>query len=226
MAQYTKVFENPYPDGWKNLPSEETPITASALQEHTDAIENIENYLEENPIGGGGGGGSAVEWNQIQTDGKKIAEISIDGATQDVFAPNGGATTEYGTKEEFEAEKDSFPIGTEYLITDDFEEGGSSSIAYSEEETEIGTFLGKKLYSKVFRTTESVTNANKEFTQTDASGIKNIISCTFCVEHTNYAWFIVGQCTIQNNHIYGRGLTGDSPTSGMYTNIVVQYTKE
>lgn len=59
MAEYTKVFENPYPDGWKNLPSEETPITADALQEHTDAIENIEQYLADNPISGGGGGSSA-----------------------------------------------------------------------------------------------------------------------------------------------------------------------
>lgn len=89
MAEYTKVFDNPYPDGWKDLPSEETPITASALQEHTDAIENIENYLEENPIGGGGS--SDVQWNQIQTDGAKIAEIIIDGISTNVFAPTGGS---------------------------------------------------------------------------------------------------------------------------------------
>ena len=42
---YTKVFDNPYPNGWENYPSEETPVTANALQEHTDAIVNMENYL-------------------------------------------------------------------------------------------------------------------------------------------------------------------------------------
>ena len=33
-----------------------------------------------------GGGGSTVTWNQIQTDGEKIAEITIDGAKKDVMA--------------------------------------------------------------------------------------------------------------------------------------------
>lgn len=42
---YTKVFDNPYPTGWENYPSEETPVTAEALQEHTNAIVSIENYL-------------------------------------------------------------------------------------------------------------------------------------------------------------------------------------
>lgn len=41
---------------------------------------------------GGGGGGSIVTWTQIQssTGGVKIAEIDIDGAMQDVYAPEGG----------------------------------------------------------------------------------------------------------------------------------------
>ncbi len=41
---------------------------------------------------GGGGGGSVVGWNQIQssTGATKIAEITIDGSTTDVYAPQGG----------------------------------------------------------------------------------------------------------------------------------------
>lgn len=41
---------------------------------------------------GGGGGGSIVGWNQIQTStgATKIAEITIDGTKQDVYAPQGG----------------------------------------------------------------------------------------------------------------------------------------
>lgn len=41
---------------------------------------------------GGGGGGSVVGWNQIQTStgATKIAEITIDGSKQDVYAPQGG----------------------------------------------------------------------------------------------------------------------------------------
>ena len=40
--------------------------------------------------GGGGGGGSSVSWNQIQQSGTKIAEVTINGTTQDVYAPSGG----------------------------------------------------------------------------------------------------------------------------------------
>lgn len=37
--------------------------------------------------GGGGGGGSVVTWNQIQTSGDKIAEITINGTTTEVKSP-------------------------------------------------------------------------------------------------------------------------------------------
>ena len=33
---------------------------------------------------------SSVEWNQIQTEGIKIAEVTIDGIATEIFAPNGG----------------------------------------------------------------------------------------------------------------------------------------
>lgn len=41
-------------------------------------------------LGGGGGGGDTVSWVQIQQSGTKIAEISINGVSTDVFAPDGG----------------------------------------------------------------------------------------------------------------------------------------
>ena len=37
---------------------------------------------------GTGGSGSNVEWNQIQTTGTKIAEVTIDGTTTEVYAPS------------------------------------------------------------------------------------------------------------------------------------------
>lgn len=40
--------------------------------------------------GGGGGSGDSVSWNQIYTGGEKIAEITINGTTQNVYAPSGG----------------------------------------------------------------------------------------------------------------------------------------
>lgn len=86
---YTKVFDNPYPNGWVDAPSIATPLTAAALQEHTDAIEHIEDYLANG--GGGGGTGSSVSWNQIKTSGEKIATVTIDGTSTDVYASAGGS---------------------------------------------------------------------------------------------------------------------------------------
>lgn len=39
---------------------------------------------------GGGGSGDTVTWTQLQASGTKIAEIDINGTTQDVYAPTGG----------------------------------------------------------------------------------------------------------------------------------------
>lgn len=52
MANYTPIFEKPYPNGYEDLPLETTPVTAQTLNDKDDAIVNIETYLEENPIGG------------------------------------------------------------------------------------------------------------------------------------------------------------------------------
>lgn len=41
-------------------------------------------------VTGGGGSGDSVSWNQIYTKGEKIAEITINGTTQNVYAPSGG----------------------------------------------------------------------------------------------------------------------------------------
>lgn len=166
MAEYEKVFDNPYPNGWEDLPSENTPITASALQEHTDAIEHIESYLNDNPITGG----TKVNWNQIQASGSKIAEITIDGKKESVYAPEGGGGVDfevgnelalendklsykanYGTSAEFETFKNrsDVPIGATYRVTDDFVEGGGSEV-YDDTERVIGTWFGKPLYRKCF----------------------------------------------------------------------------
>lgn len=40
-----------------------------------------------------GSGGTSVSWNQIQTDGDKIAEVTINGVVTDIFAPSGSNDT-------------------------------------------------------------------------------------------------------------------------------------
>lgn len=54
--------------------------------------------IDGNVISATGEGGSSVEWNQLRTEGSKIATITIDGETTDVYAPTGGGgggTTDY-----------------------------------------------------------------------------------------------------------------------------------
>lgn len=94
MATYNSSFNNPYPSGWKNTPEQTTPITAEALQAHTDALQAIDNYLSENPIPESGGGGTGTtnyndltnkpSINGVELNGNKTSEqLGISGGTDD-----------------------------------------------------------------------------------------------------------------------------------------------
>lgn len=137
MANYTKVFNNPYPSGWVDTPAETTPITAAALQQHTDAIESVEQYLFDNPIGGGS------------------AEI------------------EYGTEAEFDAEKDSLPVGASYFITDDYD----VTNVYSTKEVRIGTFLDEPLYRKMVPTSKGASTSSDNITSYVPADAKYVLRC-------------------------------------------------
>lgn len=69
----------------------------------------------------GGGGGSSVTWTQIQQSGTKIAEIDINGTSQDVYAPQGGGSSDIVelTQAEYDALPDTkLTDDTMYLIKD------------------------------------------------------------------------------------------------------------
>lgn len=80
---YTPVFQKPYPDGWENLPSEDTPITAEALDGYDEAIVNIENYLEDNEI-------ISVEANPQDASTESLTKIEIGGT---VYSISGDSAT-------------------------------------------------------------------------------------------------------------------------------------
>lgn len=66
-----------------NLSKPEASDAFSAFrQSYNDNMDIIDANL-----GGGGGGGSTVTWNQIQGSGDKIAEITINGTSTDVYSP-------------------------------------------------------------------------------------------------------------------------------------------
>ena len=73
---------------------ENTSVSDGQLLIETDQGSYNKIYIdtENNERVVAGGGGSNVEWNQIQTDGDKIAEVTIDGTKTDVYAPTGGGS--------------------------------------------------------------------------------------------------------------------------------------
>lgn len=111
--------------------------TAPALNETnlnaiSKAIDDIDNRLiKVANSGGGGGGGSSVEWNQLKKDGEKIAEITIDGETTEVFAPEGGSGASTWSEV---AEKPFSTIGSGLTVENDVLialGGGGSSIPWT-----------------------------------------------------------------------------------------------
>jgi len=80
---YTPVFQKPYPDGWENLPSEDTPITAEALDGYDEAIESIEDYLQDNDI-------VEVEANPVEVSSDSLTKINIGGT---VYSVSGDSAT-------------------------------------------------------------------------------------------------------------------------------------
>lgn len=74
-----------------------------------------------------------------------------------ISATGGGTTSEYGTSAEFEQEKNTYPPGTVYYITDDYQEdgflGGSYVTVYTDKTSLIGTTVtltnGTVIMSKV-----------------------------------------------------------------------------
>lgn len=175
---YTPTFIPEYENGWENLPSEDTPITAEALNGYDGAIEAIETYLADNDI-------VAVEANPAGAASESLSTIDIGGTVysvsggsstfaglSDVSLTNlqngqvpvynstsqkwengsggGGGNTNMwtGTQAQYTAQASSIADGTLVNITDD-ETHVQAYDVYSTTEQVIGTFLGETLYRKV-----------------------------------------------------------------------------
>lgn len=80
---YTPTFTKPYEDGWENLPSEDTPITAEALNEYDDTFENIEDYLADHEI-------VEIEANPVEVATDSLNKVNIGGT---VYSVSGDSAT-------------------------------------------------------------------------------------------------------------------------------------
>ena len=94
---YEKIFTPTYPNGWEDIPSHDTPVTAAIMDDYDDAIVHIEDYLVNNPIGGGTAAATTYDNTESGLD-----STDVQGAIDELAAGAGGstaATTTYDNTE-------------------------------------------------------------------------------------------------------------------------------
>ena len=95
---YEREFTKPYPSGWENIPSHNTPVTAEIMDDYDDAIEHIEDFLD---------GSTAIF--PIQATGGMTQPVGIDENGRLVTMPGGG-TAESVTYDNTESELESTDV--------------------------------------------------------------------------------------------------------------------
>lgn len=79
--------EPPTPTQWAQIMSILAHLQGGAINEVLAKRSGADYDFKFVKNGGGGGGGSSVEWTQLLESGTKIATITIDDETYDVYAP-------------------------------------------------------------------------------------------------------------------------------------------
>lgn len=80
MANYTKKFQKPYTNGYKDRPDTSTPVTAKIKNAETEALLAIEEYLAKNNI-------TSFSIDGLLNKGYSIAIVEIDGETYNLNIP-------------------------------------------------------------------------------------------------------------------------------------------
>lgn len=113
MAQYTAIFTKPYEDGYENLPSQNTPITAETLNDKDDAIVNIETYLSENDIP------SDAEGLSYDNTDSGLTADNVQGAV-DELADEKVDKSSIGTEETGATASKAYTVGEHFLKDEKF----------------------------------------------------------------------------------------------------------
>lgn len=137
-------------------------VTAVTTAETFDPTKWTHVVVTDEMGSGGGGSGDTVAWTQIQQTGTKIAEININGTSQDVYAPQGsgsGGHTIYDKDGTALTQENGLQFTGAVSVSDDSVngrtvvdvEGGVIYLPtiYSEEERQVGVWRDNKpLYQK------------------------------------------------------------------------------
>lgn len=179
--------EDPATYSWQNINVQSgggggTTVIANPTGTPTDDLETIQigETIYDIP---GGGGGTNAQWTQTQTNGTKIAEIEIDGVSQNVFD-----STWSGTHAEYEQVASTLPNGTKVFFTDDG--GGSytsllttSPTAWVNSATEIALNEDLTDYSRI---------TINGYLDTDSGGRRFSISCDLNALRLSNGFFSIG----------------------------------
>ena len=194
---YTKVFEPMYINGWQDLPLETTPITAEALDNYDDAIEHIEDYLEDG--GGGGTGGFNITVIAEAYDSTKTYNIndfcSHEGKLYKCL--NNSITGEWDSTDwqETTLTDDILPLNLNYPGQGDYLSFSSISnawenndINYKANNTMIASIQGARA-SRAFAVGEYIIRNSNKFCRVTAATAED----AQWVKDTNYVETTVGE---------------------------------
>jgi len=147
----------------------------------------------------------------------------LDGMCEHIGTLEDGAM-QYGTSADFEAVKDLLPVGSEYVITDDYDVAQNTNV-YSLDEVLIGKFFGKNLYRRLWVYNQPLGTSTKSTTVPKA-GMENIINSLwirngdrFGVSHPN-VWAVSNNDYLQIDHFETMSLN-----SGETAYLAIDYTK-
>lgn len=171
-----------------------------------------------------------VEVDPIQTAGNPVADITIDGETTRLYAPQGGGGTDV----------EANPVGTPTADLDTIRigqviyglPGGYTylPVIYSEQEHEVGVWTdGKPLYQKSIHFSSPVTVAKYGTPGTTIATIANIEQ----IVSSTYSTFQNGSSNeekslmfwIENNDIKASDMFSHQYYNSQFTDFTFQYTK-
>lgn len=199
-------------------PSYSENADISVINSNMDIIDSKMKELENKA--GTGGSGSNVEWNQIQTSGTKIAEVTIDGTMTEVYAPSesgGGSDDVDLTQAEYDALSDTkLTDNKNYFINDASETngnlvrngksytGGGSGSGYSE--TLLFENTGK-VSSGTIALSDSILNYNQLVFEVTNNNETNWNATSFCNYLVSAISDRIGGQT-ENKGIIANGVSG------------------
>ena len=211
MATYTSSFKNPYPDGWKDVPSKDTPIDASALQAHTDALQAIDDYLIANPIPDESGGGSGTtDYNDLDNkpsiNGTELSgnvELPIPTKTSDLENDSGFLTkipeqsyNDLSDKPQINGIDLQGNLTVEELGLLDITESTDTTLENSKD----GVLKIKKIYGNTIQDGEPTPDAPVE--------IESVVLSKVWTCRKNLAKIHEAAWTVGNNYITNKGANG------------------